>query len=169
MTKGLAVEVIAMKILEIRGKKVMLDRDLAKLYGVETKYLTRQVRRNIERFPGDFMIQLTRIEYRDILRRQFGTLGMGKYSKYLPYAFTEQGVAMLSSVLNSECAIMVNIQIIRAFTHLRKMLLTNINLKRKSDEMERKYDKQFSIVFQAIKQLLEPPVKKKKTIGFHHD
>jgi len=169
MTKGLAVEVIAMKILEIRGKKVMLDRDLAKLYGVETKYLTRQVRRNIERFPGDFMIQLTRIEYRDILRRQFGTLGMGKYSKYLPYAFTEQGVAMLSSVLNSECAIMVNIQIIRAFTHLRKMLLTNINLKRKIDEMERKYDKQFSIVFQAIKQLLEPPVKKKKTIGFHHD
>jgi len=115
------------------------------------------------------MIQLTRIEYRDILRRQFGTLGMGKYSKYLPYAFTEQGVAMLSSVLNSECAIMVNIQIIRAFTHLRKMLLTNINLKRKIDEMERKYDKQFSIVFQAIKQLLEPPVKKKKTIGFHHD
>ena len=109
MSKSIAVEVIATRILEIRGKKVMLDRDLAKLYGVETKHLTRQVRRNIKRFPGDFMIQLTRREYQGVLRCQFGTLEKGKYSKYLPYAFTEQGVAMLSSVLNIERAIQVNI------------------------------------------------------------
>jgi hypothetical protein len=101
------------------------------------------------------------------LRCQFGTLEMGKYSKYLPYAFTEQGVAMLSSVVNSKKAILVNIQIMRAFTQLRRMLLTNKDLKRKIEEMEKKYDKQFAIVFQAIKQLLEPPpVKPKPPIGF---
>lgn len=167
MANLISVEVIAAKILLIRGRRVMLDRDLAKLYGVETKYLNRQVRRNIERFPTDFLIRLSRKEYQEILRCQFGTLEIGKYSKYLPYAFTEQGVAMLSSVLNSKQAILVNIQIMRAFTQLRRMLLTNRDLKRKIDEMEKKYDKQFAIVFQAIKQLLEaPPVKEKKTIGF---
>lgn len=164
----ISVQIIASKIFAVRGKKVMLDSDLAKLYGVETKQLTRQVRRNIKRFPCDFMVRLTRREYRDILRCQFDTIEMGRYSKYLPYAFTEQGVAMLSSVLNSERAIMVNIQIMRAFTQLRKMLFTNRNLRRKIEEMERKYDKQFAIVFQAIKQLLEPPAaKEKKIIGFH--
>jgi hypothetical protein len=112
MMNEISVAVIASKILTIRGKRVMLDSDLAKLYGVETKHLNRQVRRNIRRFPSDFMIQLTRKEYQEILRCQFGTLGTGKYSKYLPCVFTEQGVAMLSSVLNSERAILVNIQIL---------------------------------------------------------
>ena len=117
MSNIISIKVIATKILEIRGKKVILDSDLAKLYGVETKHLTRQVRRNIKRFPSDFMIQLTRKEYQQLLRCQIGTLEMGKYSKYLPYAFTEQGIAMLSSVLNSERAIMVNIVIMRAFVN----------------------------------------------------
>lgn len=167
MSNAISVEVIATKILLIRGKKVMLDRDLAKLYGVETKHLNRQVRRNMERFPADFLIQLTRKEYQEILRCQFGAIEMGRYSKYLPYAFTEQGVAMLSSVLNSKKAILVNIQIMRAFIQLKRMLLTNAGLRRKIEEMEKKYDKQFAIVFQAIKQLLEPtPPKKKRIIGF---
>jgi len=106
MPDAISMAVIASKILAVRGKRVMLDGDLAKLYGVETKYLNRQVRRNIGRFPSDFMIQLTRKEYQDILRCQIGTLEIGKYSKYLPCVFTEQGVAMLSSVLNSEQAIL---------------------------------------------------------------
>lgn len=166
MPNPISTEVIATKIIVIRGKKVMLDRDLAKLYGVETKYLNRQVRRNIERFPADFLILLTRKEYQEILRCQFVTLEVGKHSKYLPYAFTEQGVAMLSSVLNSKKAILVNIQIMRAFTQLRRMLLTNKDLKRKIEEMEGKYDKQFAMVFQAIKQLLDFPVKEKVITGF---
>jgi hypothetical protein len=170
MPKSIAVEVIATRIFEIRGKKVMADRDLAKLYGIETKYLTRQVRRNIKRFPDDFMIQLTRIEYQGILRCQIGTLEKGKYSKYLPYAFTEQGVAMLSSVLNSERAIQVNILIMRAFTRLREILLTHKELTMKIDALEKKYtehDETIKSIFNAIKQLLEPPAKEKRTIGFH--
>ncbi len=171
MSDVISIEVITSKIFVVRGKKVMLDRNLAKLYGVETKHLTRQVRRNIERFPHDFLIQLTRKEYQEILRCQFGTLGIGRYSKYLPYAFAEQGVAMLSSVLNSNQAIQVNIQIMRAFTQLRRMLLTNKDLRHKIEKMEKKHDKQFTIVFQAIKQLLEPPpVKEKRITGFRvHD
>ena len=165
MANIVSVEVIANKIFEIRGKKVMLDRDLAELYGVQTKHLTRQVRRNIKRFPSDFMIRLTRKEYRGFLRCQFGALEMGKYSKYLPYAFTEQGIAMLSSALNSDRAIRVNIQIMRAFIQLRKMLITNSDLRHKIEEMEKKYDKQFAIVFEAIKQLLQPP-KQTRAIGF---
>jgi len=127
-----SVDMIADRIFEVRGKKVMLDNDLAKLYRVQTKYLTRQVRRNIKRFPSDFMIQLKKREYQEILRCQIGTLEMGKYSKYLPYAFTEQGVAMLSSVLNSDRAIRVNIQIMRAFVQIRKMLITHSDLRKKS-------------------------------------
>ena len=166
MVNTVSIEIIASKIFEVRGKKVMLGSDLAKLYGVQTKHLTRQVCRNSKRFPSDFMIQLTRKEYQELLRCQFGTLGIGKYSKYLPYAFTEQGIAMLSSVLNSDKAIKVNIQIMRAFVQLRKMLLTNADLRRKIEEMERKYDKQFVIIFEAIRQLLEPP-KHIRAIGFH--
>ena len=114
------------------------------------------------------MLQLTKKEYQDFLRCQFGTLEMGKYSKYLPYAFTEQGVAMLSSVLNSKQAIMVNIQIMRAFINLRRISLTYVALKREIEEMEKKYDGQFNIVFEAIKKLLAPPpVKPKPQIGFH--
>ncbi len=167
MSNLVTTGLIAAKILTVRGKRVMLDSDLAKLYCVETKHLNRQVRRNIRRFPSDFMLQLTRKEYQEILRCQIGTLETGKYSKYLPCVFTEQGVAMLSSVLNSERAILVNVQIMRAFIQLKRMLLTNQDLKRRIEQMEKKYDKQFTIVFQAMKQLLEPPpIKSKPPIGF---
>jgi len=144
----------------------MLDSDLALLYGVRTKRLNEQVARNRKRFPADFMFQLTQ-EEAGSLRSQFATSNRGG-RRYLPYVFTQEGVAMLSSVLNSERAIMVNIQIMRAFVKLKRMLLTNAGLRRKIEEMERKYDKQFAVVFQAIKQLLEPPpARSKKVIGFH--
>jgi phage regulator Rha-like protein len=159
-------EVIETKIIFIRGRKVMLDKDLAQLYGVETKALNRAVKRNVDRFPDDFMFRLSREEYNDLLRYQFGTLKRGQYSKYLPFAFTENGVAMLSSVLNSKRAVQVNIQIMRTFTRLREMLMTHKDLKEKIEAIEKKYDYQFKIVFEAIKQLLEPPEKAKKKIGF---
>mgnify|MGYP000135470830 CR=1 FL=1 len=165
MSNVISVEVIATKILLIRGKRVMLDRDLAKLYEVDTSQLTRQVRRNIERFPEDFMFQLTKEEFQNLMC-QNGISSWGGTRK-LPFAFTEQGVAMLSGVLHSKRAVQVNIQIMRAFIQLKRMLLTNTNLRRKIEEMEKKYDKQFAIVFQAIKQLLEPlPIKQKPPIGF---
>jgi len=166
MSNAISVEVIATKILLIRRKRVMLDKDLAKLYEVDTRQLTRQVRRNIDRFPEDFMFQLTKEETQNLMC-QFGTSSWGGTRK-LPYAFTEQGVAMLSGVLHSKRAVQANIQIMRAFIQLKRMLLTNVDLRRKIEEMEKKYDRQFSIVFQAIKQLLEPPpAKEKKIIGFH--
>jgi hypothetical protein len=159
----MSVEVIAARILEIRGKRVMLDRDLAMLYGVENKQLTRQVRRNIERFPEDFMFRLTKHEF---LRCQIGTSNRGG-RRYLPYAFTEQGIAMLSSVLNSRRAILVNIQIMRAFVNLRRGILGYTGLKRKVEAMEKKYDVQFKVVFDALKKLLEPPLtKERRIIGF---
>lgn len=158
-------ETIESKILLLREKKVMLDKDLAKLYGVTTGNLNKAVKRNIERFPDDFMFQLTKTEV-DSLRFQFGSLKRGRHVKYPPYAFTEQGVAMLSSVLNSERAILVNIQIMRAFTKLREMLLTHKDLKKKIEAMERKYDRRFRVVFEAIRKLLEPPQPKGR-IGFH--
>jgi len=164
MNNKISLEVIVAKIWEIRGKKVMLDSDLAKLYEVSTKVLIQAVKRNIRRFPADFMYQLTKKEVAS-LRSQFVTSKRGG-RRYLPYVFTQEGVAMLSSVLNSERAIMVNIQIMRAFTQLRRMLLTNRDLRRKIEEMERKYNKQFAIVFEAIKQLLEPP-KQTRAVGFH--
>lgn len=147
----------------------MLDKDLAELYEVETKVLNQAVKRNISRFPDDFMFQLNKEEADILLRSQFVTLKRGQHYKYLPYAFTEQGVAMLSSVLNSERAIQVNIQIIRTFAKLREMLLTHKDLKQKIEAMEKKYDHQFKIVFDTIKQLLEPPAKSKKRIGFLAD
>ncbi|HHT9105306.1 MAG TPA: ORF6N domain-containing protein [Candidatus Wujingus californicus] len=143
----------------------MLDTDLALLYGVKTKMLNQAVKRNIQRFPDDFMFQLTREEFNS-LRSQIVTLKRGQHRKYLPYVFTEQGVAMLSSVLNSERAIQVNIQIMRAFIKLKEMLSTHKDLKQKIEEMEKKYDYQFKIVFDAIKQLLEPPAEPKGKIGF---
>jgi hypothetical protein len=165
MSNSITAEVIAAKILIIRGKKVMLDSDLAALYGVKTKRLNEQVMRNRKRFPEDFMFQLSD-EETSFLRSQNATSKRGG-RRYLPYVFTQEGVAMLSSVLNSECAILVNVQIMRAFVKLRRMLLTNIDLKRKIEEMERKYDKQFALVFQAIKQLLASPAETKKRItGF---
>lgn len=161
-------EIVKDMIFVIRGQKVMLDYDLASLYGVETKQLKRAVKRNIGRFPEDFLFELTK-EENDSLRCQFGTLKRGQHAKYLPYAFTEQGIAMLSSVLNSERAIQVNIAIMRTFTQLRQLLETHKELKLKIEDMEKKYDKQFQIVFAALKELLDEPKEdtKKLPIGFH--
>ena len=152
----------------IRGYKVMLDSDLANLYDVETKALNRAVKRNAERFPNDFCFQLSPDEY-NTLRCHFGTLeeaGRGKHRKYLPYLFTEQGVAMLSSVLKSKKAALVNVQIIRTFVRLREMLVSNKELSRKLATLEKKHDQQFKVVFDAIRQLMEPPKTKKRQIGF---
>jgi phage regulator Rha-like protein len=162
---ALAPEIIERRILLIRGQKVMLDAHLAELYGVETKVLKRAVRRNKDRFPGDFMFQLTK-EEQDILRSQFGTLRWGEHAKYLPYVFTEQGVAMLSSVLSSKRAVQVNIEIMRAFVRLREILSTHKDLARKLEELEKKYDEQFRVVFEAIRQLMIPPDPPKRRIGF---
>jgi len=158
-------EAIESKILLIRGKKVMLDKDLAELYGVTTGNLNKAVSRNIDRFPADFMFQLSKNEY-DSLRFQFGILKKGQHSKYLPQVFTQDGVAMLSRVLNSQKAIQVNIQIMRTFTKLREMMLSHKDLQKKIESMESKYDYQFKIVFDAIKQLLKPQGKPKKKIGY---
>lgn len=166
MTDIVPIESITGKIYFVRKTKVMLDRDLADLYGVPTSQLKRAVRRNIDRFPIDFMFQLTQKELQD-WRRQFGTSNADKMGlRYPPMAFTEQGVAMLSSVLNSKRAIQVNIQIMRTFTQLRQMLSTHKDLKCKIEEMEAKYDKQFQIVFEAIKQLLNTENMPKRKIGF---
>jgi len=169
MSNAIAIEVIATKILELRGNKVMLDRDLAKLYEVPAKVLNQAVKRNIKRFPEDFMFKLSWEEV-ESSRSQFVTLKQGKNIKYLPYVFTEHGVAMLSSVLNSERAIQVNILIMRAFTKLREILLTHKELSAKIEALEKKYaehDQTIKEIFQAIKQLLEPPLpKEKKIIGF---
>ena len=162
-------EIIESKIYLLRGRKVMLDKDLAILYGVETKVLNQAVKRNIKRFPDDFMFQLNRDETSELSRSQFVTLKKGQNIKYLPYAFTENGVAMLSSVLNSDRAITVNIQIMRTFTRLREMIATHKDLQKKIAEMEKKYDHQFKVVFDAIKQLLAPPEIKKKKIGFKRE
>ena len=161
-------EVIVTKIIFLRGEKVLLDRDLAELYGVETKQLKRAVRRNLPRFPSDFMFELTREEYNS-LRSQFGTLKRGAHSKYLPFAFTEQGVAMLSSVLNSDRAIEVNIAIMRAFVQLRKMIASNEELARKLEELEKrleKHDEDIGLIFEAIRELMSPPDTPPKKIGF---
>ena len=161
-------QAILSKIYWLRGKKVMLDRDLAKLYGVPVKALIQAVKRNPDRFPGDFMVRLNWKEAQNS-RSQIVTLKQGRNIKYLPHAFTEQGVAMLSSVLKSKTAIRVNIQIMRIFSKLRHMLETHGKLKRKIEEMERKYDGQFKIVFDALRELLAPtpPSKTKGPIGFH--
>lgn len=133
----------------------MLDKDLAELYNVPTKVLNQAVSRNRDRFPEDFMFQLTAEEYPEALRSQIVTLKQGQHRKYLPYAFTEQGVAMLSSVLRSKQAIRVNIQIMRTFTRLRALILDNQELRTKIEDLEEKYDTHFSTVFEAIKKLLE--------------
>jgi len=149
----------------LRGQRVMLDDDLAMLYEVETKTLNRAVKRNLRRFPEDFMFQLSAKEFEN-LRYQFGTSRWGG-RRYPPYAFTEQGVAMLSSVLNSKRAIQVNIEIMRAFVRLRQMLASNVDLARKLAALEKKYDAQFRVVFDAIRELMTPPEpKKKRSIGF---
>jgi len=143
----------------------MLDSDLAALYGVETKVLVQAVKRNIERFPEDFMFRLNKKEF-VILRSQIVTSSDWGGRRYAPYAFTEQGVAMLSSVLHSQRAIQVNIEIMRAFIRLRQMLASHAELARKLDELEKKYDAQFKEVFEAIRQLMTPPEPKRRPIGF---
>jgi len=152
-------------ILLLRNQKVMLDADLAALYGVETKFLVRAVKRNIERFPADFMFQLNKEEF-DNLRFHFGTSSDWGGRRYPPYAFTEQGVAMLSSVLRSQRAVQVNIEIMRAFIRLRQILASNAELSRKLEELEKKYDAQFKEVFEAIRELMTPPETKRRRIGF---
>jgi len=159
------MERIERAILMLRGHKVMLDADLAALYGVETKALVRAVKRNEDRFPHDFMFQLSR-EESDNLRLHFGTSSSWGGRRYLPYAFTEQGVAMLSSVLRSPRAVQVNIEIMRAFVRLRKMLASNAELAKKLDALEKKYDVQFRAVFEAIRQLMAPREPKRRRIGF---
>ena len=143
----------------------MLDRDLAALYGVEIRALKQAVRRNIDRFPFDFMFELSKKESQS-LRSQNVILKRGQHSKYLPFAFTEQGVAMLSSVLKSNRAVQVNIQIMRAFIKMRQMYISHEDTKQKIIAMEKKYDKQFQVVFKAIKQLLEEDEKPKRKIGY---
>jgi hypothetical protein len=158
---------IMSNILVIRGHRVLLDSDLAALYQVETKALTRAVRRNAERFPGDFMFQLA-AEESGALRSQFGALetGRGKHRKYAPYVFTEQGVAMLSSVLNSQRAVQVNIEIMRAFVRLRETVSTHKDLARQLIALESRYDRQFKVVFDAIRGLMKEPESKRRGIGF---
>lgn len=160
-----SVERIEQMILSLRGQKVILDKDLAALYEVSTSNLNKAVSRNIERFPKDFMFQLSAMEFND-LKFHFGTSSWGGTRK-LPRAFTEQGVAMLSSVLRSSRAVQVNIGIMRAFVRLRELLASDRELARKLDALEKQYDSQFKIVFDAIRQLMAPPVKPKRKIGFH--
>ena len=165
---------IESRIFIIRRQKVILDEDLAALYEVETKALNRAVKRNLDRFPEDFMFQLTADEFSDLrypsgtsnLRSQTGTSSWGG-RRYLPYAFTEQGVAMLSSVLRSKRAVRVNIEIMRTFVRLRRMLASHADLARKLAALEKRYDANFKIVFDAIRKLMTPPEPKKKPrIGF---
>ncbi len=168
------------RILLVRGQRVMLDADLAELYGVEVRQLKQSVRRNIARFPDDFMFELTREEYAslrsqfvileqrgEVSRSRIATLKRGEHSKYLPFAFTENGVAMLSSVLRSQQAIQVNVEIMRTFTRLRQMAGAVKELAGRIDALERKYDERFAVIFEAIRRLMEPPPDKPKgKIGF---
>lgn len=176
MTKQLAAsrettdEEIVSRIYLVRGQKVMLDKDLAEMYDVQTFRLNEAVKRNVSRFPDDFMFQLNRAEY-DSLRSQFAMLktGRGQHSKFLPYAFTEQGVAMLSSVLRSERAVQVNIQIIRVYTKMRQLLFDNKELWQKIERIEQsfaKHDEQIGIIFKALKTLLIQEEKPRPQIGF---
>jgi len=167
ITQGL----IENNIFLIRGQKIMIDRDLAKLYGVETKYLNRQVKRNIGRFPGEFMFQLNPEEKNELVTKchRFETM---KHSSVLPYAFTEHGVAMLASVLKSETAVKISIQIIKVFIKLKQILSTHKELAYKLAELERKiekHDTQIQTIFEAIRQLMSIPEKPKRRIGFHTD
>ena len=164
-SSGIPPERIERRILLIHGQKVMLDADLAELYEVETKFLTRAVRRNASRFPEDFMFRLSPQEHEN-LRCQFVTSSLWGGRRYPPYAFTEQGVAMLSSVLHSQRAVQVNIAIMRAFVKLREILSSNRELACRLDGMEKKYDRQFRVVFDAIRELMKPPEKPRRRIGF---
>jgi len=158
-------EIIENKIFILRGKKVMIDWDLARLYEVETKRLNEQVKRNLRRFPPDFMFQLAEKEKNELVAKsdRFKSL---KHSSAMPFAFTENGVAMLSSVLNSERAVDVNIQIMRTFNRLKDLIASHKELAARLDELEKKYDGQFKIVFAAIRALVAVPARPNKQIGF---
>jgi hypothetical protein len=159
------VERVENRILLIRGQKVILSTDLAELYSVEARVLVQAVKRNIDRFPQDFMFQLSREEFTH-LKSQIVISSWGGLRRAAPYAFTEQGVAMLSSVLRSKQAVQVNIEIMRAFVRLRRILASHADLARKLDALESKYDAQFKVVFDAIRQLMKPPEPKRRPIGF---
>ena len=175
MSKAIIIteKTIESKIYFIRGQKVMMDSDLAEMYGVETKRLKEQVKRNRDRFPEDFMFELTAKEAEDLSRSQFATLKRGYNIKYLPYAFTEHGVLMLSSVLRSEQATEVNIRIMRVYSKMKELLMLNKDILIKLEKLERssdKHDKDIQIIFSYIKKLIEQPVKEKTTrIGFKKD
>ena len=173
-------EAIAPMVHWLRHEKIMLDSDLAELYGVEVRVLNQAVKRNIERFPADFMFQLSEDEVdslkspsvssknaRSSLRSQIVILKRGRHRKYLPYAFTEQGVAMLSSVLRSPRAVEVNIAIMRTFVQLRRLMDSNRDLARKIGDMEKKYDDQIRVIFDAIRQLISQPTQPSRELGFH--
>ena len=166
-------EVINNRIYLIRGHKIMIDKDLADLYKIETKQLKRQVRRNMERFPEDFMFELSKTEY-EILRSQIGTIKQGEHSKYVPMAFTEQGVAMLSSVVNSAEAIRVNIQIIRVFTKIRQFFTENLTTKIEIEAIKKKiqnHDKNIELVFSYLDELMDKKevLQERVRIGFKND
>jgi len=171
----IAEEVVVNKIYHIRGQKIMLDRDLAELYGILTKNLNKAVSRNRKRFPSDFMFQLTKEEYNS-LRFQIGTLKKGEHSKYLPYVFTEHGVLMLSSVLKSERAIQVNIQIMRVYAKMKQLLLENKDIVEKIEQLEKKlmkqdrknkkYDEQMQLLFAYLKELLPKQNEPMRRIGY---
>ena len=163
-----AAAIVEHCIFWLRGEKVMLDVHLARLYGVETRILVQAVKRNIDRFPADFMFQLTEKEEESLRSQNVISKNDGRGGRrYLPHAFTEQGIAMLSGVLKSEQAIRVNIEIMRAFVRLRQLIASNKQLKQQLDQLEQKYDEQFHLVFEAIRQLMEPPKSsKKRPIGF---
>lgn len=170
MSSVIPIKQIEKKILLLRGEKVMLDRDLAELYKVTTFNFNKAVKRNLARFPEDFMFQLREEEF---IALKF-QIGMSKQTgrggrRYLPYAFTEQGVAMLSSVLRSKRAVQVNIEIMRTFARLRQMIASNKELARRLAELEKKYDRQFKVVFDAIRELMAPPKAPVRRIGFHRD
>lgn len=166
-TRLIPITNIERLIYKIRDQRVMLDSDLAFIYKVNTKRLNEQVRRNAERFPADFMFQLTQEEW-DSIRSQFATLkgARGTHRKYTPFAFTEHGAVMLANVLRSKRAVQASIHVVRAFIHLREFAITHKELARKIDNMEKKYDVQFKIVFDTIRKLITPPDRKRRKIGF---
>jgi leucyl aminopeptidase len=169
MSKALAaipVKRVEQAILLIRGEKVILDSDLARLYGVSTTRLNQQVNRNLDRFPDDFMFRLTLDEFNSLmLQNATSKKGRGGRRK-LPHVFTEHGAIMAANVLNSKTAVAASVQVVRAFVRLRQMLVSNTELARKLEELERKYDTQFKVVFDAIRQLMTPPQPQRKPIGF---
>jgi len=178
MSKALVtipIERIEQTIFVVRGERVILDAELAKLYGVTAKRLNEQVRRNRERFPEDFMFQLTKEEFAELkseidasnLRSQIATARSHGGRRYLPHAFTEHGAIMAANVLNSERAVRASVEVVRTFVRLRQMLASNAELARKLEELEKKYDRQFKVVFDAIRQLMTPPEPPQKQIGFH--